>query len=66
MQNELNALEEKLLRLIKVTGKLRADNHRLRQELAHTLSENRQFGDKIDTAKERLHKLLTGLPPASP
>ena len=62
MEPELNALEDKLMQLIKVSGILREENHQLRQDLAHALSENRQSGDKIETAKERLNKLLTSLP----
>jgi cell division protein ZapB len=62
MENELNALEGKLAQLIQVSGKLRAENHQLRQELAHALSSNRQSSDKMDSAKARLEKLLITLP----
>ncbi len=62
MKNELNTLEEKLAQLIQVTGKLRAENHQLRQELAHALSSSRQYSDKMDSAKARLEKLLITLP----
>jgi len=62
MENELNALEVKLAQLIQVSGKLRAENHQLRQELAHALSSNRQYSDKMDSAKARLEKLLITLP----
>ena len=62
METELNALESKLTQLIQVSGKLRAENHQLRQELAHALSDNRLCSDKIDSAKERLEKLLSTLP----
>ena len=62
MENELIALETKLAQLIQVSGKLRAENHQLRQELAHALSNNRQFSDKMDSAKARLEKLLVTLP----
>jgi cell division protein ZapB len=62
MENELNALEGKLVQLIQVSGKLRAENHQLRQELAHALSSNRQYSDKVEMAKVRLEKLLTTLP----
>lgn len=62
MENELNMLENKLAQLIQVSGKLRAENHQLRQELAHALSSNRQYSDKIDGAKARLEKLLVNLP----
>jgi cell division protein ZapB len=62
MENELTALEEKLAQLIQVSGKLRAENQQLRQELAHTLSSNRQCQDKAELAKARLKKLLDTLP----
>lgn len=62
MENELNALESKLAQLIQISGELRAENHRLRQELAHALSNNRQCNDKMETAKARMEKLLLTLP----
>lgn len=62
MENELNALEGKLAQLIHVNGKLRSENQELRQELAHALSSNRLYTDKIDSAKARLEKILVSLP----
>lgn len=62
MESELNALESKLAQLIQVSGKLRAENHQLRQELAHALSSNRQYSDKMEDAKMRLEKLLLTIP----
>ncbi len=62
MEHELHALENKLAQLIQVSGKLRAENHQLRQDLAHALSSNRQCNDKVESAKIRLEKLLTNLP----
>ena len=62
MENELAALESKLAQLLQMSGKLRAENHQLRQELAHALSNNRLYGDKMDIAKARLEKLLSSLP----
>ena len=62
MENELDSLEGKLTRLLQVSGKLRAENHQLRQELAHALSNNRQYGDKMESAKNRLEKLLISIP----
>lgn len=66
METELNALEAKLTQLIQVSAGLRAENHQLRQELAHALSNNRLCNDKIDSAKERLEKLLSTLPEETP
>ncbi len=62
MENELNALEDKLAQLIRTSTQLRAENHRLRQELAQALSDNRHCNDKVEAAKERLEKLLATLP----
>jgi cell division protein ZapB len=62
MENELTALEGKLAQLVQASGKLRAENHQLRQELAHALSNHRQCSDKVESAKVRLEKLLTTLP----
>ena len=62
MENELTALEGKLAQLIQASGKLRAENHQLRQELAHALSANRLCNDKLNSAKLRLEKLLATLP----
>jgi len=62
MENELGALENKLAQLIQASGKLRAENHRLRQELAQALSSHRQCSDKVEGAKARLEKLLSSLP----
>lgn len=62
MENELAALENKLAQLIQMSGELRAENYQLRQELAHALSNNRKYSDKVETAKGRLEKLLASLP----
>jgi cell division protein ZapB len=62
MENELAALESKLAQLIQVSGRLRSENHELRQELAQALSSNRQSSEKLVSAKARLEKLLLKLP----
>lgn len=62
MENELNALEQKLGQLIKISSQLRTENHQLRQELAQALSQNRLCNDKIAQARERLEKLLPTIP----
>jgi len=62
MENDLNALEAKLAQLIQMSGKLRSENHQLRQELAHALSSTRQCHDKLESAKVRLNNLLNILP----
>jgi cell division protein ZapB len=62
MQTELSTLEAKLAQLVQLTRHLRADNVRLRQELATALSRDRQSSDKIDTARMRLENLLAQIP----
>jgi hypothetical protein len=62
MENELNSLEGKLAQLLQVIGKLRSENQVLRQELAHALSSNRLYADKMGSAKARLERLLITLP----
>ena len=64
MQVELDTLEGKMGQLVQLTQRLRAENHRLRQELAQVLSQSRQYHDKIDGAKSRLEQLLAQLPEA--
>jgi len=66
MQTELNALENKLGQLVQQVQHLRADNHRLRQELATAQSQGRQANDKIATASQRIERLLAQLPEENP
>ncbi|WP_035383094.1 hypothetical protein [Ferriphaselus sp. R-1] len=62
MQNEFNALEQKLGQLVQLASRLRSENHQLRQELAAALSQNRQYSDKIEGVSGRLENLLSQLP----
>lgn len=62
MEAELKALEEKINQFVQVCQHLRADNHNLREQLASSLSENKQLETKIDSAKKRLEALLRQIP----
>ncbi len=62
MKNELDSLEQKLMHLVQVSQRLRAENHQLRQALAEIESKHRQCSDKVSSAKSRLEKLLIQLP----
>lgn len=62
MQTELNTLESKLAQLVQFSQRLRAENHRLRQELATALSQTRQSNDKIESARARIEHLLAQIP----
>ncbi len=62
MKNELDSLEHKLTQLVRLSQRLRDENHELRQALAESESRHRQCSDKLNTAKARLKKLLAKLP----
>jgi hypothetical protein len=62
MQTELNVMEGKLAQLVQLSQHLRAENHRLRQELAIALSHGRLADDKIEGARGRIEHLLAQLP----
>lgn len=62
MKNELDTLETKLGQLVRVSQRLRSENHQLRQALAEVESKHRQCNDKLTSAKTRLQKLLIQLP----
>ena len=62
MDKELKALEEKLSELVGVCQNLRAGNRQLRQQLAQSISDNKQLTEKISGAKTRLEVLLTQIP----
>jgi cell division protein ZapB len=62
MQVEFEALEQKLNQLLQLSTRLRAENHRLRQELVTAQSYGKQCDEKMRNAQSRLEKLLTSLP----
>lgn len=62
MQAEFEALEHKLNQLVQLSTRLRAENHKLRQELVIALSYGKQCDDKISSAQSRLERLLDSLP----
>jgi cell division protein ZapB len=62
MQNELKNLEEKLAKLIEFNARTRAENLRLRLDLANAQSQLRKSEDKIDSASQRLETILATLP----
>ncbi len=62
MQIEFETLELKLAQLVQLSTRLRAENHKLRQELVNALSYGKQCDNKINTAQSRLERLLASLP----
>ncbi len=62
MQSELDILDQKLAQLVQLTQHLRAENLKLRQEVATALNGQRKSQDKIEQASQRLEKILAQLP----
>ena len=62
MDSELKSLEQKLDQFVVLCQRLRAANQQLRQQLASTMSENKQLNEKIGTATNRLENLLNQIP----
>jgi len=62
MQSELDILDHKLAQLVQLTQHLRAENLKLRQDIASALSGQRKTQDKIEQASQRLEKILAQLP----
>ena len=62
MQVEFEALEHKLTQLVQLSMRLRAENHKLRQELVTALSYGNQCDSKISLAQSRLERMLASLP----
>jgi cell division protein ZapB len=62
MHSELDILDQKLVQLVQLTQRLRAENLQLRQEVAAAVSQQRKSQDKVSEAAQRLEKLLSQLP----
>ena len=62
MEADLKALEQKLGQFVELCQRLRVDNQQLRQQLASTMSDNKQLSEKIGTAANRLESLLNQIP----
>ena len=66
MHSELDILDQKLVQLVQLTQRLRAENLQLRQEVAAAVSQQRKSQDKVNEAAQRLEKLLSQLPEGTP
>jgi cell division protein ZapB len=66
MHSEIDILDQKLVQLVQLTQRLRAENLQLRQEVAAAVSQQRRSQDKVSEAAQRLEKLLSQLPEDAP
>jgi regulator of replication initiation timing len=62
MLEEMDALETKLAQLIERHQNMRAENLRLRQQLAAMENANRALSDRLAEARRRLEGLFDRLP----
>lgn len=62
MEDQLSALEDRVRQTVELCQRLRAENDKLRQDVAQLLTENKRLSDKIDNAKTRLQGLLEQIP----
>ena len=64
MDSRLNALEEKISRVVALYEGLRAENVSLRAQLAEALKTRDDYGNQLDAARVRLEALASKLPEA--
>lgn len=62
MDADLNALEEKVARLVALCQSLREENIQLRQDLVQAQDETRQLRENVARATTRLEALIERLP----
>lgn len=62
MEAEIKSLESKIRQFVDVCQRLRADNQRLRQQLAAAALQSKRLEEKIQVATGRLEILLTQIP----
>lgn len=62
MDADLNALEEKVARLVALCQSLREENVQLRQDLAQAQDDTRQLRENVTRATTRLEALIERLP----
>lgn len=62
MDNELNTLESKLCQLLDLCKNLRAENQKLRQQVAIANDQNKQLSERVGYARKRMETLLEKIP----
>jgi cell division protein ZapB len=66
MDLDLKGLEERVAQLIELSHRLRAENGSLRQQLVVAHNENKQLGERMEAARQRVEALLERVPAAVP
>ncbi len=62
METQLNTLETKLGQLLELCQSLRAENQKLRQQVAIANDQNKQLSERVSHARLRMEALLEKIP----
>lgn len=62
MEAELKVLEDKIVQLVQLNQRLRAENLHVRQQLVSVQNDNKSLSEKMTSAKSRLEALLDQIP----
>ncbi len=62
MDNEFDALENKVAEVAEVCRQLRAENARLREQIAAADAEKKRLAQSMEAARSRLETLLSQMP----
>lgn len=62
MEAELKVLEDKIVQLVQLNQRLRAENLQVRQQLVSVQNDNKSLSEKMTSAKSRLEALLDQIP----
>lgn len=62
METQLNTLETKLGQLMELCQSLRAENQKLRQQVAIANDQNKQLSERVSHARLRMEALLEKIP----
>ncbi|MBA2351038.1 MAG: hypothetical protein M3Q32_01010 [Pseudomonadota bacterium] len=62
MDNELSALEDRISEVAEVCRQLRAENARLKEQIAAADLDKKRLAQNMETARSRLETLLRQMP----
>ena len=64
METQLDVFENKLHQLLNLCKNLRAENQKLRQQVAIANDQNKQLSERVNQARRRMETLLEKIPEA--
>lgn len=62
IQEDLDALQDRVASLVNLVSGLRQENQQLRQALAQSEGQSRELASRIEDARERVERLLAADP----